>query len=94
MLLYLPPDIIDYIFFHIAQDSMDLSRNFIQFEHMDNIKRTYDYNGTVLNGLPHGQGTMTTCVKYTNDNSLNPRRSIWLLCNLINILKTYTPIIK
>ena len=94
MLLNLPPEIIDIIFYHIAHDGMDVSRNYINFEHIDNIERVYDYNGTMLNGLPHGNGTMTSCIKYNTLYSKIPKQSMWLLCNLFYILKSYTPIIK
>ena len=35
MLVDLPPEIIDIIFYHIAHDGMDVSRNYINFEHID-----------------------------------------------------------
>lgn len=94
MLLNLPPDIIDNIFYHIAQDGIDVSRNYINFEYIDNIERVYEYNGTMLNGLPHGNGKMTSCIKYNTIYSKCHKQSMWLLYNLFYILKTYTPIIK
>tara|TARA_Y100000768_G_scaffold307929_6_gene242111 strand:+ start:10969 stop:11253 length:285 start_codon:yes stop_codon:yes gene_type:complete len=94
MLLYLPPDIIEIIFSHIANDAMDISRNYINIEHINNIERVYDYTGTMLNGLPHGQGKITSCIRYTTISTPYPRHSKWLLYNLVYILKSYTPIIK
>ena len=93
MLLNLPPDIIDQIFYHITIDAMDQSRNYINIEQSGNTKRLYEYNGTMLNGLPHGQGTMCSCVKY-NQPTYSHEKSIWFLCNLIFVLKSYVPIIK
>ena len=47
MLLNLPPDIIDQIFYHITIDAMDQSRNYINIEQSGNTKRLYEYNGTM-----------------------------------------------
>lgn len=95
MLLDFPPDIIDLIFIHIAKDAMDQSRNYINIEHHGNTQRIYDYYGTMLNGLPQGQGQMMTCVKFNQPIfAVESQKSLWLLSNLFYILKSYTPILK